>query len=40
MTSIKLLHGSALGCHRQGVFLNKRIQAYHTNVDIASHLLE
>jgi hypothetical protein len=30
MTSIKLLHVSAGGCHPQGVYWNKRIQVHYT----------
>jgi hypothetical protein len=31
MTSINLLHVSALGCHLQGIFQNKVIQAQQAN---------
>ena len=29
MTTIKLLHVSAPGCHLQGIFSNKRMQVQH-----------
>ena len=38
MTSIKLLHVLAPGCHPQGVFYNKGIQVQHANQGIASPL--
>lgn len=40
ITSIKLIHVSALGCHPQGVFWNKEIEVQHTNLGSASPLVE
>jgi hypothetical protein len=40
MTSIYLLHVSALGCHPQAVALKQEIQAKHSNLGTASPLLE
>jgi len=40
MTSIKLLHVSARGCHSQEVFQIKGIQVKHANVGTASSSLE
>jgi hypothetical protein len=40
MTSIKILHVSAVVCHPQGVFENKGIQAQHATVGTALLLLE
>jgi hypothetical protein len=41
MTSIKILHVSALGCHLQGVFFKKKgVQAQHATLGTALLLLE